>query len=88
MREKILIICRHEKWCVTWFNQLIRFLAYNKANEESQLMVNKRHKCICVPNKEIIFASESQRNNSEKAFKPDRVIEWDGEEVKMLWDLI
>lgn len=89
-KEKILIICRHERWCVTWFNQLLRFLAYGiKITEnDGSIMVNKRHKCICIPQKEIIFASESEENNKIKGSNPNRVIHWDGNDINELWNLI
>lgn len=90
MKEKIAIICRYEKWCVNWFNMLLRFLAYNVYDgNKSLIVVNKRRRCICLPEKEIIFIAESQRNNYLKVNdEPTKIIEWDGDDINMLWDLI
>lgn len=88
-REKILIICKYEKWCVNWFNMLLRYLAYNVYSEnKSEIKVNKRHRCVCLPEKEIIFVPEAMANTKMKNIKVDKVINWEGHDVNELWNKI
>lgn len=89
MKKKIIIICKYERWCVNWFNDMLRYLAtvvYD--GNKSLIVVNKRNRCICIPEREITFISESQRNNYLRGHQPDKIVEWDGDDINILWDLI
>ena len=88
-KEKILIICRYENWCVTWFKNLLNFLADNIYHEDREkIRVNRRNKCICIPEKEIIFVPESREFELTRGMAPNKVIHWYGDEVVDLWNQI
>ena len=92
MREKIIVICKYEKWCVNWFNMLLRYLAYNVYAENKDAMkINKRHRCVCLPNKEIWFVSEVMANNKIRTIRDGhdpKIIYWEGHDVNELWNKI
>lgn len=82
----VYISCKYEGWGDHWFKELVEFFANQ---DDLKFVFKRRHKEIIFPTTIIKFIPESKVNTYTAGCKSGTaVINWDGDDVEELADLI